>query len=141
MASESIASMSSLVSTTSSGSSEISITRIRDVDTAATERQVIAAESLAKTKAAIAEQAQVSREAFEKVVSELEAYVQSTQRNLDFHVDDNSGRVIVKVIDASSDEVIRQIPSEEMLAISRKLQEFLDEHNPRNKGVLVELKA
>lgn len=139
MATETIASTTSLVSATSSGSSEISVSRVTEIDAAAKGRQEVTADRLAKSRAAFAEQVEVSREAFEKVVSEIEAFVQNAQRNLDFQVDDKTGRVIVKVIDATNDEVIRQIPSEEMLALSRRLKEFIEEH--QSTGVFVELKA
>jgi flagellar protein FlaG len=82
---------------------------------------------------------ELSQEALEKVVSQLNAYIQNTQRDVDFSVDDATGRVVVKVIDSESEEVIRQIPSEEMLAISRHLVENLETDQP--KGFLIELKA
>ena len=82
---------------------------------------------------------ELSQEALEKVVSQLNAYIQNTQRDVDFSVDDSTGRVVVKVIDSESEEVIRQIPSEEMLAISRHLIESLETEQP--KGFLIELKA
>ena len=82
---------------------------------------------------------ELSQKALEKVVSQLNAYIQNTQRDVDFSVDDATGRVVVKVIDSESEEVIRQIPSEEMLAISRHLIESLETEQP--KGFLIELKA
>ena len=82
---------------------------------------------------------ELSQEALEKVVSQLNAYIQNTQRDVDFSVDDATGRVVVRVIDSESEEVIRQIPSEEMLAISRHLVESLETEQP--KGFLIELKA
>jgi len=82
---------------------------------------------------------ELSQEALEKVVSQLNAYIQNTQRDVDFSVDDATGRVVVRVIDSESEEVIRQIPSEEMLAISRHLVESLETDQP--KGFLIELKA
>lgn len=140
MANESLATVTSLVNT-SSGSREISVTRIRDVEVKTMESNVNAVESMANVKAAVAEQVEVSREAVQKVVSELKAYVQSTQRNLDFQVDDKTGRVVVKVIDATNDQVIRQIPSEEMIAISRRIQDYLDENQVDMIGILLEIKA
>lgn len=140
MANESLATVTSLVNT-SSGSREISVTRIRDVEVKTMESNVNAVESMANAKAAVAEQVKVSREAVQKVVSELKAYVQSTQRNLDFQVDDKTGRVVVKVIDATNDQVIRQIPSEEMIAISRRIQDYLDENQVDMIGILLEIKA
>ena len=82
---------------------------------------------------------ELSQKALEKVVSQLNAYIQNTQRDVDFSIDDSTGRVVVKVIDSESEEVIRQIPSEEMLAISRHLIESLETEQP--KGFLIELKA
>ena len=141
MASESIAQITSLVNSRSNGS-EISITRIREVDTeASSQPRIDAADSIKQAREASAQQIQVSRESFEKVVSELEAYVQSVQRNLDFQVDDRTGRVIVSVVDSTNDSVIRQIPSEEMLALSHRLQEFMDEHSLETRGMFLELKA
>ena len=140
MANESIATVTSLVNTTSS-SGEIHVSRIRDIDAGARDRHVDAVASMAKARAAAAEQNKVSREAFDRVVSELEAYVQNTQRNLDFQVDDRTGRVVVKVIDATDDSVIRQIPSEEMIALSHRLQEFLEDNQVDMRGMLLEIKA
>lgn len=144
MASDSIASITSLVNTSSGSSSEIKVTRIREVEAASQGRQVSAADHLGRmseAREAAARQTEVSRQAFEKVVSELQAYVQNTRRNLDFFVDDQTGRVVVKVVDATNDEVIRQIPSEEMLSLSRRIQDFLDQQQPEMKGMLLQLKA
>ena len=145
MANDTIASITSLVGTSSGRSSEISVSRVREVESAMPGRQVVASdhsEEMSKARAAAAaEQIEVSRAAFERVVSELQNYVQKTQRNLDFYVDDQSGRVVVKVVDATSDEVIRQIPSEEMLSVSRRIQEYLDGHQMESKGMLLEIKA
>ena len=54
-----------------------------------------------------------------EMVAELNTNLQEMQRGLRFSVDDSSGRIVVKVIDLDTDEVIRQIPSEEMLTIMR----------------------
>lgn len=54
-----------------------------------------------------------------EMVEGLNTKLQEMQRGLRFSVDDSSGRIVVKVIDLDTDEVIRQIPSEEMLSIIR----------------------
>ena len=140
MANETIASVVSQVNTRSSGA-EISITRIRDVDVVAKEPQVTTKQMLSEVRDATAEQMQVSREALDKVISELKAYVQNSQRNLDFHVDDRTGRVVVQVVDATNDSVIRQIPSEQMIALSHRLQDFMEQNQQDMKGMLLEIKA
>lgn len=141
MANHSIATVTSLVNTTSS-TSGISVTRIKDLDPAtknAPSGDIV--KNAAQARAAAAEQVKVSREAFDKVVSELKAYVQNAQRNLDFQVDDKTGRVVVKVIDAKDHSVIRQIPSEEMLELAHRIQDYLDKKQMDMKGMLLEIKA
>ena len=64
----------------------------------------------------------------ENSVSELNAIVQSVQRDLQFSIDEFSGDTVIKVLDTKTDEVIRQIPSEEVLALTRNIESL--------KGVL-----
>ncbi len=56
-------------------------------------------------------------------VQQMNTYVQNIQRDLQFSVDEESGRNVVKVIDSKSKEVIRQIPSEEVLVLARQWAE------------------
>ncbi|MEE1903556.1 MULTISPECIES: flagellar protein FlaG [unclassified Pseudomonas] len=64
-----------------------------------------------------------SREDLEKAVGEIRDFVQSSQRQLDFSIDDSTGRVVVKVIATESGEVIRQLPSETALKLAQSLSE------------------
>lgn len=59
---------------------------------------------------------QVEREKAEQAAAELARRAQKMGRDLRFEVDDDSGMTVVKVIDRSTDEVVRQIPSEEAVA-------------------------
>ncbi len=59
----------------------------------------------------------------EQAVGDVERYVQSLQRRLHFSVDAESGRTIIRVLDRETNQVIRQIPGEEMLALSKRLRE------------------
>jgi flagellar protein FlaG len=59
----------------------------------------------------------------EQAVTALTSHIQTLQRDLQFSIDDGSGETIVKVIDSSTEEVIRQIPSEEVLALAEHLDE------------------
>lgn len=54
-------------------------------------------------------------------VNKLNEYIQNSRRDLHFSVDKDSGRVVVKVIDSETREVIRQIPSEEVIALAHGL--------------------
>ena len=58
-------------------------------------------------------------------VDQLNEHAQGTQRNLSFSVDDSSGRTVVRVVDTQTEEVIRQIPSEEMLVLIRNFSESI----------------
>lgn len=46
------------------------------------------------------------------------------QRGLEFELSDETSRVITRVIDRESGEVIRQIPAEEVLKIAERLEEM-----------------
>jgi len=62
------------------------------------------------------------RKALNEAVSRIQDYVQNLQRELQFTVDEKSGRTIITVIDSETDMVIRQIPPEEILALSECIQ-------------------
>ncbi|HSG92211.1 MAG TPA: flagellar protein FlaG [Methylotenera sp.] len=76
---------------------------------------------------AVAEQADSQRQQVDQAVSQINDYVQNVQRSLQFSIDEMSGRNVVKVIDKTTEEVIRQIPIEEVLVIARTIAEQLDE--------------
>ena len=61
-------------------------------------------------------------ERVEENVSRLNEIVQSIQRDLQFSVDDVSGKMVVKVLDTKTQEVIRQIPTEQVLALSENIE-------------------
>ncbi len=54
-------------------------------------------------------------------VQQIEKFVQSIKRNLEFSIDEQSGKVIVKVIASETGEVVRQIPSAEALKLAESL--------------------
>lgn len=66
---------------------------------------------------------EASREQVEEAVATIQEFVQSVRRSINFAVEDGSGRVVVKVTDAGSGDVIRQIPSEEALKLAENLSE------------------
>jgi flagellar protein FlaG len=63
------------------------------------------------------------------VVKALNEYVQNNRRNLEFSIDEDSGRSVVKVMIADSGEVVRQMPTEEALRISNYLQSQMPDSN------------
>lgn len=70
------------------------------------------------------EQSELSSEELNEAVSELNELAQSIRRELRFSVDDNSGRAVIEVYDANTEELIRQIPPEQVLNVLRHLKEF-----------------
>jgi len=64
-------------------------------------------------------------ERLRRTAEEVESHVQSLHRSLHFTMDEDSGELVVRVVDKETNEVIRQIPSEEMLAIARHLEESM----------------
>ena len=63
----------------------------------------------------------VDTEQVESAVSRISDYVQNFQRDLQFSVDQDSGRTVIKVVDSETEQVIRQIPSEETLRMVEQL--------------------
>lgn len=57
----------------------------------------------------------------------INEFVQSVQRDLSFNVDEASGRTVIKVIDRDSGDTVRQIPTEEVLAIASHIRDVRDD--------------
>ena len=66
-------------------------------------------------------------------VKALNELTRSMNSSLSFSIDKDTGQTVVKVVDSSTDEVIKQIPSEEILAISKAIDQL--------KGVFIKQKA
>jgi flagellar protein FlaG len=60
-----------------------------------------------------------TQEKVEAAVAQMNEYIQSTQRDLQFHYDPSSGETVVKVLDRSTQQVIRQMPDETFLKLAR----------------------
>ncbi len=59
----------------------------------------------------------------------LNSKVQNLNRNLQFSIDQTSGDLVVKVIDTQTQEVIRQIPSKEAMAMAQNIDQYLQDHH------------
>ena len=75
----------------------------------------------APSKAAAVADRQKVEEHVKAAVAQMNEYIQSTQRDLHFSYDANSGETVVKVLDRSTQEVIRQIPDEIFLRLAQQL--------------------
>jgi flagellar protein FlaG len=57
-----------------------------------------------------------------KVVGQINVAMQALSRNIEFSIDADSKRTVVKIIDQTTKEVIRQMPSAEALEIGKALE-------------------
>lgn len=69
----------------------------------------------------------LSTQAMRKELDATLERIAAKDTRLSFKVDDDSGRTVITVRDASTSEVLKQIPSEEMLEIARRLEAHLDQ--------------
>jgi flagellar protein FlaG len=59
----------------------------------------------------------------ERAVRRLNELMKDGQRSLRFQVDEFSGRTVITVLDAITNEVVRQIPPPEWLEVVRRLEQ------------------
>lgn len=57
----------------------------------------------------------------DQAVEAINKFLKPVASSLEFSVDEDSGRTLVKVIDTDTNDVLRQYPSKEALAISQEL--------------------
>ncbi|WP_457671131.1 flagellar protein FlaG [Thiolapillus sp.] len=63
----------------------------------------------------------LTQEKVSEAVGKLNEYVQTIRRELKFSIDEKSGRTVITVLDSQTKEIIRQIPPEEVISLSRNL--------------------
>lgn len=85
--------------------------------------QVVAQVAATEIKSSgITESVQPTKEVVAKAAAQLQEFVSSMGRNLNFSVDESTGYNVVRVVNPDTGELIRQLPSEELLKISRDFQ-------------------
>ncbi len=75
-----------------------------------------------------------SKEQIEGAVKQMQDFGQMLQRELQFDLDDDLGRMVVRVIDKDSGDLIRQIPSDEILEMAKQLKELKAAEQTRLDG-------
>lgn len=101
----------------------------RGAPSEANESKAEAISSSPVTETTAAEQKQQLSDA----VKAVKDFIQPRAGNLEFTMDEETGDTVIKIVDTSSGELIRQIPSKEMLEIAKALD--------RLQGLLVRQKA
>ena len=71
-------------------------------------------------------QAGDEQQVLEEVASNLQNFVNLIDKELKFTVDTETGRQVVTVKDGTNGEIIRQIPSEEVLKLAQNLAKITD---------------
>ncbi len=72
-------------------------------------------------------------EKLKAAVEKIQEFVSSTASDIKFSIDEESGQTVVKVVDRETQDVIRQIPSQEMLDLAQALDKL--------QGLLIKQKA
>ena len=76
---------------------------------------------------------EATRQQVEDAAKSVNDFLQPINKSINFSLDEDTGITVVKVVDVATKEVIRQIPSEEMLVIDKAIDQM--------KGLLVQQKA
>lgn len=101
-------------------------------------------EGLAETERAVTKLAETEqnetgqsfdREALATLVKGLNDVMKQNRHGLAFSVHDDSGKTVIDVKDIESDEVVRKIPSEEVLALA----EYFAQHSEDSKATLASI--
>ncbi len=66
-------------------------------------------------------------------VDKVQQYIEPFNNNIEFSINKDTNQIVIKVIDKQTQEVIKQIPSEEMIEMAKALDKI--------KGILVKQKA
>ena len=81
----------------------------------------------------IVQNAAPTQEVIAKAAQQIQSFVQSMGRNLNFSIDNTTGYHVVTVVNPETNEVVRQLPSEELLKIAQNMAQL--------KNALVSQKA
>jgi flagellar protein FlaG len=66
----------------------------------------------------------ITRERMQNIIQALRSYSESAQRDLKFHIHEDTGQIVVQVIAKEDDRVIREIPSEALLDLEARIDEL-----------------
>ena len=65
----------------------------------------------------------------ESLVEQINDFIAANSRNLQFRVDNATKRTVIMVVDTSSGDVVRQIPSEEVLRLAAHIKDITTAHS------------
>ncbi|HEX5635851.1 MAG TPA: flagellar protein FlaG [Gammaproteobacteria bacterium] len=107
--------------------------RVSDAEPVPEVRQSKPAVAVELPHQAVKDVAQVDAGTVKKAAAEINKVLERFDNNIQFVVDEDTKENVVKVVNAATHEVIRQMPSAEMLAIAKALDKL--------QGLLIREKA
>jgi flagellar protein FlaG len=123
--------MNPIASTTTSGAQGLAALRVASPVTqpdpavaSVTASQKSATSGKAVNPAASSSASKASAEEIQRATDDLQQRVSVLAPELQFSVDQSSGRSIIRFTDRATNEVIRQFPSEEALALTKAMDQF-----------------
>lgn len=96
-------------------------------------RQPAPVKAAADAAAAVAAAQAIDHNELKQALEQTNRIVQSHGGSLEFRLDQQTRKTVVRIVDTSTNQVIRQFPSEEMLAIARSLDKL--------QGLLIKQRA
>ena len=97
--------------------------RPASTNSAESARQPVAAGGNSAPAAAAAQQQRQSAQELAQATRDISDYIQSVSRSLQISVDPDLGSTVTTVTDSETGEIVRQIPSEEVMRIARFIAE------------------
>ena len=72
----------------------------------------------------VQKESQITQDVVAKAATQIQNFVQEMGRNLSFTIDETTGYNVVRVMNPETNEIIRQLPSEELLKIARSMEQL-----------------
>lgn len=89
----------------------------------------------AMAEQAVLPEAAPTPEQLQNAVNQINQTLRQRNSNLEFSIDEDTNKTVVKVVEAETGKIIRQFPSQEALAISRAIDRM------QQQGILFEQQA
>ena len=105
--------------------SESNITLAKNTESKITQDKAVTQQVADKIAAKVVDKQVLTPEQLQKVAQQLQDFVGDMNRGLEFSVDKDSGRDVIKVIDKASGDLVKQFPSEEVLTLVAKLSDMV----------------
>ena len=77
-----------------------------------------------ETKTTVTEVKATDAKNLDEVVNDINKALTSVPKNINFSIDENSGRKVISVYEKGSDKLIRQLPSEDALKLLENLEQL-----------------